>query len=101
MFTEGVHFKAAVQLQAFAEMSSMFYLAAISIEKSHSILRPMCHVIMPIKYCVIDVSSVWLLAGFLSGLILLALFGYVNKQVINIVILGTFRFEYKYEIEYE
>lgn len=70
MFTKEVHFKVVVQLEAFAGISLMFFLAAISTEKSHShILWQVCHVIMPTKCYVIVVSSVWLLAGFLqSGL---------------------------------
>ena len=81
-----VHFKVTVQFDAFAGLSSIFFLAAISLEKSHSILRPLRHVAMTTRCYVIGVCSVWLLTGFLSGLILLSLFDCLDDQVIDIVI---------------
>jgi len=81
-----VHFKIIVPFDAFAGMSSIFFLAAISLEKSHAILRPLRHVAMPTSFYVIGVCSVWFLTGFLSGLLLLSLCGFLNNHVTDIVI---------------
>ena len=81
-----VHFKVTVQFDAFAGLSSIFFLAAISVEKSHSIVRPLRHAVMVTRCYVIGVCLVWLLTGVLSGLILLSLFDYLDDQFIDIVI---------------
>lgn len=83
---KAVYFKINVTFDAFAGLSSILFLAAISLEKAHSILRPLHHVVMATQYYVIGVCTVWVLSCFLSGLILLSLCDNLNKQVTTIVI---------------
>lgn len=83
---EDIFMKIVLPFDSFAGLSSIFFLAAISLERAHAVLRPLRHVVMTTRCYVILVYAVWLLTVFLSGLILLSWCEYLNNKLTDIVI---------------
>ena len=80
------YYEFIVAFDVFATPCSIFFLAAISLEKAHAILRPLRHVSMPTRYYITGVLSVWFLSGFLSAINLLPFHIMFNKKIPIIVI---------------
>jgi len=80
------YFEFIVAFDVFATPCSIFFLAAISLEKAHAVLRPLRHVSMPTHYYITGVLSVWFLSSFLSAINLLPFHIMFNKQIPIIVI---------------
>ena len=70
-----------VGFDAFALLSSILFLAAISVERAHAVLRPVRHLFIPTCYYFSGVLTVWFLAGFLSAINLLPLHAVLSKQI--------------------
>lgn len=75
-----------IPFDAFSGLSSIFFLAAISVEKAHAVLRPLRHVTTTTRWYVTLVCTVWILTGFLSCLVLLSWCQYLNPDLSAIVI---------------
>ena len=82
----GAYYESIVAFDVFATPCSIFFLAAISLEKAHAVLRPLRHVSTPTHYYITGVLSVWSLSGFLSAINLLPFHIMFNKQIPIIVI---------------
>ena len=75
-----------VGFDAFALLTSILFLAAISVEKAHAVLRPLRHFFIPTRHYISGVLTMWFLAGFLSAINLLPLHAILNKQIAITVI---------------
>ena len=82
----GAYYESIVAFDVFATPCSISFLAAISLEKAHAVLRPLRHVSTPTHYYITGVLSVWSLSGFLSAINLLPFHIMFNKQIPIIVI---------------
>ena len=77
-----------VGFDAFALLSSILFLAAISVERAHAVLRPVRHLFIPTCYYFSGVLTVWFMAGFLSAVNLLPLHAILSKQI-TITVIST------------
>ncbi|CAH3168321.1 unnamed protein product [Porites lobata] len=77
-----------VGFDAFALLSSILFLAAISVERAHAVLRPVRHLFIPTRYYFSGVLTVWFMAGFLSAINLLPLHAILSKQI-TITVIST------------